>query len=332
MEHRPALVFAGGVALLTLAGSLAIGATEGLLGFGNPKQPERAGTLAQSLLDGSGVPAIGPRDTTAANTVWAAGRPVALVTAMAPAQAMNALTAGPGLVGPLLPALQLQLGGGQPALLGAPADAFGPPGSMSPGQPAPWPGASLMGPTLQPSSPADPSAPQSSSSAQSSPSPGGLPLPGFQPSQPASPVFPSQASLAASPPPGTSGTAASSTPPPGNSSNSSSSTGSTPSTTTPRTTTTTPPHTTTTTAPTTTTTILPQLPPVTLPPVTLPPTTTTTTPPATTTTAPTTTTTILPQLPTVTVPQVSPTSSLPPSVSGAGGGPTPAGSELSRVI
>ena len=148
MEHRPALVFAGGVALLTLAGSLAIGATEGLLGFGNPKQPERAGTLAQSLLDGSGVPAIGPRDTTAANTVWAAGRPVALVTAMAPAQAMNALTAGPGLVGPLLPALQLQLGGGQPALLGAPADAFGPPGSMSPGQPAPWPGASLMGPTL----------------------------------------------------------------------------------------------------------------------------------------------------------------------------------------
>src|SRR2546430_2557519 len=84
-------------------GSLAIGATEGLLGFGNPKQPERAGTLAQSLLDGSGVPAIGPRDTTAANTVWAAGRPVALVTAMAPAQAMNALTAGPGLVGPLLP-------------------------------------------------------------------------------------------------------------------------------------------------------------------------------------------------------------------------------------
>ena len=74
MEHRKALAVAGGVALLSLSGSLAVGATAGLLGFTVPKQLGRVGSFVPTSVASGPVAATAPRYTTAANTSWASAK------------------------------------------------------------------------------------------------------------------------------------------------------------------------------------------------------------------------------------------------------------------
>src|SRR2546429_633314 len=68
MEHRKALAVAGGVALLSLSGSLAVGATAGLLGFTVPKQLGRVGSFVPTSVATGPLAATPPRFTPPATT------------------------------------------------------------------------------------------------------------------------------------------------------------------------------------------------------------------------------------------------------------------------
>src|ERR1700716_4183858 len=92
MEHRKALAVAGGVALLSLSGSLAVGATAGLLGFTVPKQLGRVGTFVPTSVASGPVAATAPRYATAANTSWAT-QPAPATAAVAPLAAAAAAAA-----------------------------------------------------------------------------------------------------------------------------------------------------------------------------------------------------------------------------------------------
>src|SRR2546430_832122 len=95
MEPRKALGVAGGVALLSRSGSLAVGATAGLLGFTVPKQLGRVGSFVPTSVASGPVAATAPRYTTAANTAWA--------TQPAPATAAVAPPAAAAAAAPTLP-------------------------------------------------------------------------------------------------------------------------------------------------------------------------------------------------------------------------------------
>src|SRR5438477_4335623 len=167
MEHSKAMAVAGGVALLTLSGSLAISATQGLLGFTVPTQLGHVNSFVPASDRPSAAATRAPGYTTAANTGFAAAQTSMPDGAGLTAAGNGAAVGETAVATEAPPAAQAQPSAPPAALISAPANALV--GQDSAPATAPAPDASPPAPQAQPSAPPAQSNPTPAPPAQSPP-------------------------------------------------------------------------------------------------------------------------------------------------------------------